>query len=122
MSAAAPLAPGHPDTISCQTPITVEQIVDQEADTFTVVLHADARHVLPGLIRALSGHAADMLTIRTKPVADMTWHDAITRIAGDPRPPRRPHRQPRPHLEAVMLVALFVASVFLAIFLTGTDR
>ena len=30
--------------------------------------------------------------------------------------------QPRPHLEAVMLVALFVASVFLAIFLTGTDR
>ncbi len=37
-------------------------------------------------------------------------------------PPRRPHRQPRPHLEAVMLVALFVASVFLAIFLTGTDR
>jgi hypothetical protein len=79
------LAPGHPDTISCQTPITVEQIVDQEADTFTVVLHVDARHVLPGLIRALSGHAADMLTIRTKPLADMTWHDAITSIAGDPK-------------------------------------
>lgn len=121
MSAAAPLAPGHPDTISCQTPITVEQIVDQEADTFTVVLHVDARHVLPGLIRALSGHAADMLTIRTKPVADMTWHDAITRIAGDPRRPRCPRHQPRPPLEAVMLVALWALSILAAIVLVGTD-
>lgn len=79
------LAPGHPDTISCQTPVTVEQIVDQETDTYTVVVHIDARHVLPDLIRALSGHAADMLTIRTKPLADMTWHDAIARITADPK-------------------------------------
>ncbi len=79
------LAPGHPDTISSATPLAVEQIVDQETDAYTVVLHIDARHVLPGLIRALSGHAADMLAIRSKPLADMTWHDAITRIAGDPK-------------------------------------
>lgn len=84
MSTAA-LAPGHPDTISSATPLAVERIVDQEADAYTVVLHVDARHVLPALIRALSGHAADMITIRTKPLAEMTWHDAISRIAGDPR-------------------------------------
>jgi len=76
---------GHPDTISSATPLAVEQIVDQETDTFTVVLHVDARHILPGLIRALSGHAVDVLTIRTKPLADMTWHDAIARITADPK-------------------------------------
>ena len=79
------LAPGHPDTISSATPLAVEQIVDQETDTYTVVLHVDARHLLPGLIRALSGHAADMLAIRSKPLADMTWHDAISRITADPK-------------------------------------
>lgn len=84
MSAPA-LHPGHPDTISSATPLTVEQIVDQEADAYTVVLHIDARHLLPGLIRALSGHAADMLTIRSKPLADMTRHDAIARISNDPK-------------------------------------
>ena len=84
MSAPA-LHPGHPDTISSATPLTVEQIVDQETDMYTVVLHVDARHLLPGLIRALSGHAADMLAIRSKPLADMTWHDAITRMGSDPK-------------------------------------
>lgn len=84
MSAPA-LAPGHPDTISSATPLAVEQIVDQETDTHTVVLHIDARHLLPGLIRALSWHAADMLTIRTRPLVDMTWHDAISRITADPK-------------------------------------
>lgn len=84
MSAPA-LHPGHPDTISCQTPLTVEQIVDQETDAYTVVLHVDARHVLPGIIRALSGHAADMREVRRHHVGDMTYHDAVARIVKDVR-------------------------------------
>ncbi len=58
---------------------------------------------------------------KPKPVADMTWHDAITRIAGDPRRPRCPRHQPRPPLEAVMLVALWALSILAAIVLVGTD-
>lgn len=37
------------------------------------------------------------------------------------RPPRRPRHQPRPPLEAVMLVALWALSILAAIVLVGTD-
>ena len=37
------------------------------------------------------------------------------------RPPRRPHRQPRPPLEAMMLVALWALSIVAAVVIVGTD-
>ena len=36
-------------------------------------------------------------------------------------PPRRPHRQPRPPLEAMMLIALWALSIVAAVVIVGTD-
>lgn len=74
--------PGHPDTISSAIPVRVEKIVEAP-DNHTVVVHVEPRHVMPGIIRALAGHAGDMLTVRSRHVGDAEWHAALARICND---------------------------------------
>ncbi len=62
-------APGTDARIDRIHPLRVERVVElgEPDDRHAVVLHIETRHLLPTLVRALSGHAADMLTIRTQP-------------------------------------------------------
>lgn len=77
-----------PDRTSSAHPLRVERVAEQHrdgSDVVTIQVVVDPRYILPELLRALSGHAADTLLVRTLPVGDMRRHDALTRICGDPR-------------------------------------
>ncbi len=78
-------APGTDARIDRIHPLRVERVVElgEPDDRHAVVLHLEARHLLPTLVRALSGHAADMLTIRTRRPGDAEWHAAVERVAND---------------------------------------
>lgn len=66
-------------------PVTrIERHTDITTDTWTVAISIDPTTVIPALARALSGHAADLLTIRTRKPGDQMWHDAVNRISQSP--------------------------------------
>jgi hypothetical protein len=59
----------------------VERLTDITTSTWTVIVAIDPTTVLPAIARALAGHSADMLHLRTRHAGDQVWHDALNRLS-----------------------------------------
>lgn len=73
----------HADRVEALLPARVDRILDGNAHVVEILINP--RSVMRDLVRALHGHAADMLQVRQLPPADMRSIEALGRICRDPQ-------------------------------------